>query len=333
MWLILGGHIFFQTLSAAAELDLFNILAKHPGLTRQEIAEKLGVQEKPVRILLLGCMALELVQKKVDKYYNSRLAKMLLTNESSQNILSVIKWQHHINYKALFHFFEAIKANKNVGLEEFAGAEATLYERLAHNPRLEKIFQDAMEDISIQANKYLKEYLDLSSMKFLVDVGGGNGKNIIALAKKYPHLKAAVFDSPSVCEIARENIQKSGLANRLSAIVGNCFVDPFPKEADCLMFAHFFTIWSESNNYRLLRKCFESLPEGGSVILFNMMQSNRENGPLSAAMGSPYFLTLASGEGMIYTWKEYEQWMREAGFSQVKKIELPTDHGIIIGVK
>jgi len=38
MYLILGGHIFFQTLSAAVELDLFSLLAKHRSMTREEIA-------------------------------------------------------------------------------------------------------------------------------------------------------------------------------------------------------------------------------------------------------------------------------------------------------
>lgn len=64
-----------------------------------------------------------------------------------------------------------------------------------------------------------------------------------------------------------------------------------------------------------------------------MMQHNNETGPMSAAMGSPYFLTIATGEGMLYTWNEYERWMHEAGFKDVKTIELPSDHGIIVGTK
>ena len=163
--------------------------------------------------------------------------------------------------------------------------------------------------------------------------GGGNGTNIIALARKYPHLKATVFDSPSVCNIARENIKKAGLGKRLDATPGNCFIDPFPPGADCLLFGHFFTIWSEERNQELLRKCFEALPKGGRVIIFNMMQNNEENGPISTAIGSPYFLTLATGEGMLYTWREYQSWTKKAGFADVKTLKLPRDHGAIIGIK
>ena len=69
------------------------------------------------------------------------------------------------------------------------------------------------------------------------------------------------------------------------------------------------------------------------ALIFNMMQKDDGTGPLSAAMGSPYFLTLATGEGMLYTWNEYETWMREAGFKTVKRQVLPRDHGAIIGWK
>ena len=64
-----------------------------------------------------------------------------------------------------------------------------------------------------------------------------------------------------------------------------------------------------------------------------MMQNDQENGPLSSAVGSPYFLTLATGKGMLYTWSEYETWFREAGFKSVKRHQLIRDHGAIIGIK
>jgi hypothetical protein len=136
-----------------------------------------------------------------------------------------------------------------------------------------------------------------------------------------------------VCEIAEKNIRAAGLSPRLRTQPGDCFADPFPASADCLLFAHFFTIWSEDADRQILQKSFASLPSGGKVIIFNMMQRNDETGPLSAAVGSPYFLTLATGRGMLYTWREYEEWARAAGFSPIERHVLPRDHGAIVGVK
>jgi cyclopropane fatty-acyl-phospholipid synthase-like methyltransferase len=286
-----------------------------------------------MRSLLLGLVSLGLLKKRGIYYSNSVVASMALTRHSRQNIISIIKWQHFINYRPMYSFYDAIKQNTNVGLKEITGTESTLYERLAHTPELETIFQDAMQSISVQANDMLARFVDFSGVRHLVDVGGGNGSNIITLARHNPHLKASVFDSPSVCAIAREHIKKTQLQDRLGAAEGDCFTTPFPKEADCIMFCHFFTIWSEERNRALLKKAFDSLPKGGRVVVFNMMQRNDESGPLSSSMGSPYFLTLATGEGMLYTWKEYETWMREAGFATVKTQILPRDHGVVIGIK
>jgi predicted O-methyltransferase YrrM len=332
-WLILGGHLFFQTLRAATRLELFTHLAERPGLTRPQIAELLGLEEKPARILLLGCTALGLVRKQGAGYANAPLAQLLLVRGGPKSIRSLIELEHHVIYRPMQSFLEALKENRNVGLREYKGNEPTLYQRLAHHPELEKIFQDAMEDISVQANAAFAQFVDLSRVRRLVDVGGGNGANIITLARKYPQMRATVFDSPTVCEIARANIKAAGLADRLDAVPGNAFADKFPAGADAILFAHFFTIWSEEKDRLLLKKAFDALPPGGSVLLFNMMQADTEDGPLSAAFGSPYFLTLATGEGMLYTWSEYETWMRQAGFADVGRQVLPRDHGIIRGVK
>ncbi len=247
-----------------------------------------------------------ILKKKKDLYSNSLIARIYLESQSPKNIINIVKWQHFINYQALFHFYDSLKANKNLGLAEFPGTEPTLYERLSHDPFREQIFQDAMAQISIQANGLFAEFVDLHKVKHLVDVGGGHGSNIIKLTQKYPELQASVFDLPSVCKESREIFGKQKQSPRLSTFEGDCFRDSFPSGPDCFLFCHFFTIWSLDKNLQLLKKAFDALPEGGRVIIFNMMQDNAETGPMSAALGSPYFLTLATGEGMLYTWNEYQ---------------------------
>jgi ubiquinone/menaquinone biosynthesis C-methylase UbiE len=329
---ICSGHIYFQTLHAAIDIGVFDLLQTTPNITAKQIARSVGIDEKPARILLLGCVSLGLLKKRGENYRNARCSTRLFVSNAPRSIVPIIQWQHHINYRPMANFTEALRANRNVGLDEYEGSEPTLYERLAHVPELEQIFQDAMRAISIQANKLLAEHVDFSQFKHVVDVGGGNGTNMINLVTAFPHLKATVFDSPSVCEIAKKNIAEHGLSDRISTVEGNCFKDPFP-EADCILFCHFMTIWSAEKNTELLKKAYQGIPESGAVLVFNMMQNDDRTGPLSASMGSPYFLTLATGEGMLYTWSEYKEWMREAGFTSVNQLKLIMDHGVIIGTK
>ena len=331
--LIAGGHIFFETMRAAAALGLFTMLDGRGAMTRAELGAALDLQDKPLRILLLGLASCGLVKKEGDQYTAAAVARLFLSKRSDRNLLSALEWEHHIVYRPMFHFLDALKENRNVGLTEIDGDEDTLYERLAHHPDLKKIFQDAMHDISVQANRDLMREFDFSEMAHVVDVGGGDGTNAIAIAEAFPKLRTTVFDLPSVCPITRDHIASCSMEGRVDAMPGNCFTDPFPADADCILFCHFLTIWSEEKNQLLLRKAYEALPSGGTVILFNQMMNDDETGPLVAAIGSPYFLTLATGEGMLYSWQEYENWIRDAGFSEVERRELPLDHGVIVGRK
>ena len=333
LYTMLGGHSLFACFRAASKFDLFSILSSRGKMTCGEIAKSLGIAIQPARIMLLPLVMGGALKKEGQYYSNTRLAESLLVRGAPDAINECIEWQQQIVYPAIQHLYEALQTNQNVGLKEFAGDEPTLYQRLVHDPKRERVFQNAMQEISVQANRHFAENVDFSEIQHLVDVGGGNGTNAMALASRWPHLRVTVFDSASVCEIAEANIAKAGMSDRVGTFVGNCFESEFPLDADCLLFSHFFTIWSPEKNQFLLKKSFDSLPSGGKVMLFNMMQHDDETGPWSAAIGSPYFLALATGEGMLYTWQEYESWMQSVGFAQTERHELPKDHGVILGIK
>lgn len=333
MYLVFGGHLFFQTLRTAVRLGIFELLHREGPMTRQALAKRLGLEEQPVRIVVLGLTVVGLLKKRGSRYSNTYLSGLLFRESSPRKINAYVELQHRAMYKALWWMEEAVRRNTNAGLKEFPGDEPTLYQRLAHDPEVEKIFQDSMQELSVQSNADMARYVDLTGVKHLVDVGGGDGTNIMAIARRWTGLRASVFDSPTVCEIARKNIAQAGMSDRCGAIPGDAFTTPFPADADALLFAHFFTIWGEAKDRELLKKCHDALPPGGKVIIFNMMQHDDEDGPFSAAVGSPYFLTLATGLGMLYTWSEYERWMREAGFAEVRRHRLLRDHGLIVGTK
>jgi tetratricopeptide (TPR) repeat protein/predicted O-methyltransferase YrrM len=63
--------------------------------------------------------------------------------------------------------------------------------------------------------------VDLSGRKTMLDIGGGHGLYSIFFTKKYPGLKAWVLDLPSVSGIARENVAKYGVADRVSVLAGD----------------------------------------------------------------------------------------------------------------
>jgi SAM-dependent methyltransferase len=329
--LVLGGHVFFQTLRTAVELDLFTLLGDNPGASLEQLAALTGIAIKPMRIVLLGCVALELISKRGSGYYNTPLAEVRLRRDRPGNIVSTVEFAHRLVYRPMFHFSESVRANTNVGLSEIPGEGRTLYDRIAADPELERVFHAGLEATSALNVEQLLDCVDLSDRTHVLDVGGGNGTALCSLVRRHPLLRGTVLETPTVCALARARIAAAGLADRIAIYPANGFTDPFPRGADCILLMHFLTIWSEETNAALMRKSFEALPPGGTVVVFDGAQMNDGTGPIRAARWSPYFLVVSSGEGMFYSPDEYAGWMRQAGFESIRQHQTAKDHVVTIG--
>ena len=327
------GHTASQLLWAAVQLGVFDTLSATPDLTRDQIAKKIGLQSQPARILMTGLAALRLVQKEDDRFRNTPIVERLLTRASPDNMIGVLGWQMHIVYPTAVDLVESLKQFKNVGLRHFKGDADNIYHRLPHNPFIEKVFHEAMFSLSNSANAAMAKLPIFEGIRHLVDAGGGVGQNAMALVRSHPHLKVTVFDGASACDLAKTNIAKAGLESQIDTWPGDFFVDPFPKGIDAVFFGHMMTIWSPERDTSLLRRAYEALPVGGRVLIFNMMGDDDEIGPMTAALGSPYFLTTATGQGMMYSWHEHESFLAAAGFQQTERHILPKDHGLLVGIK
>jgi ubiquinone/menaquinone biosynthesis C-methylase UbiE len=325
---IMEGFYAFQILSAAVKFDLFSLLRR--ALTREEIIAELGIAEQPARILLLGCVSLGLIHKQGERYRCSDAAALMLSRESPWDQRSLVSFSHEIAYRAMWWFYESLRANTNVGLGEVAGTAPTLYGRLAANPEAQRAFDDMMTTVTKLVAKRLVESIDFSKGGRLIDIGGGTATNAIALARRWPTLSIDILELPSVVASANRAVEDAGLGERIRTVGADCFAADFPN-CSHVLFAHFLEIWSAEQIKSLLAKAHRALPGGGRIYLINLVQQDDETGPTTAAIVSAYFLTLASGVGMAYTCREYEDWLRDAGFEPLSRTLLTPAHGLIVG--
>lgn len=317
------GMYYFQFLAAAVELDLFTLLSRSPGLTRAEIAERLELENQPARILLLGCGAVGLLRKEGDRYFNTSGAERFFSKENPANMVPGVRMANHIQYRPMARFSEALKANTNVGLQEIPGSAPTLYMRLAENPPLEKIFHEMMSLVSLGTAAFLAGTVDLSRHRTLLDVGGGEAVNAMALAGRWPDLHVTVLDLPTVAEATRALVAAQGMVERITAVDGDCFAEELPAGFDAILFSRFLGIWSDDKIRSSLAKAARALQPGASLYVIDALQDDDEMGPPFVAHLSAYFLTLASGEGMVRTWAEWTGWLEEAGFTSFTRTPLP----------
>ncbi|MEV7023386.1 methyltransferase [Kitasatospora sp. NPDC093558] len=332
---ILFGHAAFQYLNAACELGLPDLLAEKGALTREEVRDSLGLQDRAVEILLLGCTSLGIVVKEDGRYHLARVVRDLMDEGDWQRFKDTVAFEQYVVYEGQLDFTDSLRENRNVGLRRVRGSGRDLYHRLAENPHLEQVFYRYMRSWSELANKHLVHELDLSGRKHLLDCGGGDAVNAIALAKANPDLKVTVFEIPASGTIAEKKIAQAGVSDQVSVITGDMFADPLPTGCDVVMFAHQLVIWTLEENTELLRRAYEALPAGGQLVVFNSMSNDEGDGPVVAALDSVYFAALPAEGGMIYSWAQHEKCLLDAGFSTVKRIPIPgwTPHGVIVATK
>ncbi|MFM6192577.1 MAG: methyltransferase [Planktothrix sp.] len=333
--LLLYGHSAFQNLYAGCELGVFELLWKHPDLSQAEIAQHLQLEAYPTKALLLGLTALKLIQKVGDQYRNSLVIQMLFLENTWKEFYDVVLFEAKIVYRGSIDYVESLKQNRNVGLRQFQGQGPDLYNRLHEDPGLDKVFYNFMGSWSKLVTPLWLKKIDFSNFESVVDVGGGDATNSIALAEAFPNVQITLMDIPDSCKIAQSHIDQKQLTDRIKVMGGDIFVDEFPKDQDCFLFIHVLVIWSLDKNTSLLRRAYQALKPGGSLIIFNMMTSDQEDGPLMAALDSSYFVSIPHEGGMIYSWSDYEQCLRDAGFSQMKRIysDFWAPSGIIVATK
>lgn len=144
-------------------------------------------------------------------------------------------------------------------------------------------------------------------------------------------IRASRFDLPPALAIAREKIAEAGLMDRVSIYPGDFFRDELPKGSDVLLLAHVLHDWGPDKDRLILGKCFAALPSGGTLILREAMMNDDKTGPLAAALMSLQMLNAT--EGRNYSWAEYTEWMEQAGFREIRRVELKTvgGSGLLVG--
>ncbi|MBD2184009.1 methyltransferase [Planktothrix sp. FACHB-1355] len=333
--MLLFGHAAFQYLYAGCELGVFELLSKEPDITKEEIGDRLNLEAYPTKCLMLGLTALKLVIKEGDTYRNSFVMQMLFVDGIWQEFYDTVLFEARIVYVGQLDFVESLRQNRNVGLRQFPGEGPDLYHRFIEHPEIEKVFYNYMGSWSRLANPLLIKNVDFSKFQKVVDVSGGDATNATTVAAAYPNVDITLLEIPASCPIAQKKIDAHGLTDRIHVRGVDIFVDEFPKGHDCFMFIHVLVIWTLEENTFLLRKAYEALEPGGSVIIFNSISSDDEDGPVMAALDSPYFMALPATGGMIYSWADHEKCLRDAGFTKMERIDCNawTPHGIIIATK
>jgi len=324
------GFWAFKTLAAAHELDLFSRLSGGASTTCTELSQDLGIHPRPAEMLLTGCTALGLLEKSNGRYRNAPVSEAYLVRGKLHYFGGWVEMADKRLYAGWGKLTEALRTNRPTTWDP--AVQASLFD--GEDPKMLALFWEAMHSLSTMTARKLGEAVDFSCFRRLLDIGGGSGAYDIELCRRYPQLRATVFDLPHVAEIAAGKIAQAGLSGRIGTAAGDFFgAAPFPEDHDVHLLSMILHDWNEAKNRTLLRRSYEALPRGGAVVISELLVNDDKTGPAPAALMS--LNMLIETEGRNYTRAEYAAWLEDVGFRGVETVwfDAPGANGAVIGHK
>lgn len=314
-----------QTLVAA--VDLFAFLSAADGATVAAVADGTCIAERPAEVLLTACAALNLLVRDGTQFCNSPVAEEYLVRGKPYYFGDYIRMLSQYAYSGWMRITDAIRSNcpsrLTAGDQEIFDAET--------RPRL---FWDGLYPLSAITGRALAAAVDLGDAATLLDVGGGGGAFAIELCRHYPQLDITVYDLPFVCELTAGKIAEMEMSDRISLEPGDFLEDQdLPTGHSAILLSMILHDWDETRNRELLSKCYRALPSRGTLIISELLVNDEKTGPLDAALMSMNMLVGTWGRN--YTAAEYHDWLRTAGFDDVRTVRFhaPGANGAIVALK
>ncbi|NKC33974.1 methyltransferase [Falsiroseomonas selenitidurans] len=313
-----AGFVYSQVLAACVRLGLFELLHATP-MTEAALAHRLAVPPAAMARLLAAAAALDLVRQRGDgRWVLGKLGAAMIGNPG----IAAMVEHHALLYADLADPVALLRrergGNALSAYWAYAGAaapQALEASRVADYSALMAASQPMV------AAEVLAAY-DFRRHKALLDVGGGEGAFLAAIAPAAPGLRLMLFDLPPVAERARLRLAERGLAGRATAFGGDFTQDALPTGADLISFVRVLHDHDDAVVMALLRAARAALPPGGRLLIAEPMAGTGGAEP----MGEAYFgfYLLAMGRGRPRRPEELRAMLTEAGFAASRALPTPT---------
>lgn len=318
-----------KTLLSALELDLFSTLAANR-LSAPEIAGAIGLHERGRDDFLDALVSLGLLARDGNGtsalYRNTPDTALFLDKHSPAYLGGMLEMAN----ARLYGFWDSLTEALRTGLpqNEIKTGAPGLFEGIYGDPGKLEGFLYGMQGLQLGAFSALCATLDLGGHHAFCDLGGANGALSAMIAHANPHLRGVTFDLDPVTPIARENLARHGVDDRVTAVSGDFFTDQYPT-ADVYFMGNILHDWSEAQKLALITKAHDALPAGGVfVAIENVIDDERRANTFGLLMSLNMLIELP--EGFDYTGSQFDSWARTAGFTrtEIRPLAGPTSAAI-----
>lgn len=321
------SHVLF----VGDEIGIFDWIAQKNTSTLEELAQFADVNPSALERLIIAAISVGLIEKEDGVYKIPQHLRPFLQKSESEYCGEAFSHFREVSVRIFPYLKEAVKENKLQWKHIFNNVQdVSPFIELYKDPKHLENFLSSMWGMGYAPAKELVQKYPLERHNLLVDVGGGSGSFAIAALENYSTLNAIVFDLPSVCPYIEEKRHQHKLLDRLTFIAGDFFKDALPK-GDVYVLGYILSDWSKEDGTKLLNKIYNSLPEGGVVLVLEKLFNQDKSGPLETAMMN--LAMLLETWGQHYSSSEYISWLQGVGFQNCQIICSSSEKHMIVGIK
>ncbi|KAI3848997.1 hypothetical protein MKW92_018528 [Papaver armeniacum] len=320
IWEHMFAFVDSMALNCALQLGIPDIINSHGRpVTISEVIDSLKIPTssstpnvdylaRVMRLLVRNGIFTSLFHQKGNEVlYDLTPTSKWLLRDSKFNISPMILLQLHPEFLKPWQYLGNCVKEGGLAFEKAHGGDS-IWDLALANPQVNKLFNDGMESTArIVVNLMLVKYKDgFSSIRSLVDVGGGTGAMIAEIVEANPHIQGINFDLPHVLATAL-NTQGSPM---LRWILHD---------------------WSDENCLKILRNCYEAISKAknGKVIIVDCVLQPDGNDLFDKTGLAFDLLMMVDTGGKERTEAEWKILLNNTGFTRYNIIQISTFPSII----
>lgn len=298
-----------RALYVAAALGIADLLHGGPK-TLEDLAAATGAHPRYLYRVLRVLAAFNLLREdRSGRFHLTRRAATLQTDHPR----SMRHWVLLLSgtwYLSCF-ILDCVKSGKSAA--ELAFGEKTVWGLYDRDPVAREHFLQGMAIFSSWQAPLIAGAYNFGRFTTVCDVGGGRGRFLIEVLRRYPQLKGILYDQPGTIEVAKADIEAAGLSHRCQTIAGD-FLDSVPEGADAYIIKHALHDWEDEDAQRILGNIRRVLPPKGVLLaIHGVLRPGNGVDRLNKLVDLEYLLV----GGRMRTRGEFENLFRLAGLKLV----------------
>jgi DNA-binding HxlR family transcriptional regulator len=309
---LIQSHRVTAVIYVAAKLGIADLLREGPR-SLDQLATATGAQQGALGRLLAALSAVGICVRVPPDGYSLTELGLALDGSADRSVKAWAIFEGEMLSKSWSGMLESIMTGKTAA--QLQGFDSS-FELMSRSPENIGIFNAAMADLTRLVTPDILHAFDFSQISHLMDVGGGTGELIGAIAKQYPNIRGIVFDLPRCEPTAQEHLQRLGVSDRAMFVSGN-FFETIPSIADAIILKSVIHDWNDEHSSRIFRNCHRALPRDGTLLLVERVLPEM---PTASDVDKAHIMSdlnmLCGPGGLERSERQYRLLLEQTGFCQ-----------------